>query len=196
MKNEHALQKLNEKMHASNTCALKRTALNPVYGKGSATAEIIFVGEAPGKKEDATGEPFVGAAGKMLSNLLESIGLSRDDIYITNTVKYRPPDNRDPLPEEVVACWPWLEAQVELIDPVLIVPLGRHALERFIPGQKISEAHGKVFTCEVSGLVGRNVLALYHPAAALYNGSLRETLFSDVKQIPALLRKIKKVHQK
>lgn len=186
------LQKLNEKMHEECICALKETAKNVVPGEGSAHAKILFIGEAPGKNEDEQGKPFIGAAGKFLSEMLASIGLKREDIYITNVVKYRPPNNRDPLPEEVAACWPWLREQVALINPVLIVTLGRHSLERFVPGRKISEDHGKVFKQNFSDLGERNFYALYHPAAALYNGGLRESLKKDFMQIPNILKKIEK----
>lgn len=185
------LNKLNASMHTLCACQLKKTAINVVPGIGSAYADIVFIGEAPGKKEDEKGEPFVGAAGKFLNEMLASVKLSRQDIYITNVVKYRPPDNRDPSPQEVDDCWLWLCEQIDLIDPLLIVPLGRHALERFVPGQKISQAHGKTFKREVSGLGIRVYFALYHPAAALYNGSLRETLIKDFSKVPKLLKKIK-----
>jgi len=192
MNKKRSLEKLNQSMHAMCACPLKETAINVVPGKGSADADIVFIGEAPGKKEDKEGEPFIGAAGKFLDEMLASVKLSRDDIYITNIVKYRPPDNRDPRPEEVEDCWMWLSEQIALIDPVLIVPLGRHALERFVPGQKISEAHGKSFRREVPGLGSREYFALYHPAAALYNGSLRETLITDFSKVPKLLEEVKK----
>ena len=192
MNKEKTLEKLNHTMHELCACELKKTALNVVPGKGSARADIMFIGEAPGKKEDEMGEPFVGAAGKFLSELLATIDLKREDIYITNVVKYRPPNNRDPLPEEVADCWMWLQEQVKLIDPVLIVPLGRHALERFVPGRKISEDHGKAFRRTVNGLGERVYYALYHPAAALYNGGLRQTLFDDFKNIPKIIAQIKK----
>ena len=190
MKNEEkeeALAGLNRAMAETCTCALKETALHVVPGIGNADARIVFVGEAPGKKEDETGEPFVGAAGKFLNEMLASVGLNRDDIYITNVVKYRPPNNRDPLPEEVAACWPWLRAQVELIDPDIIILLGRHALERFVPGKRISVEHGKAFRRTVPDLGTYVFFALYHPAAALYNGSMRETLMKDFAKIPKIL---------
>ena len=184
------LEELNKNMHALCACELKKTATNVVPGKGNADAKIMFIGEAPGKKEDELGEPFVGAAGKFLSELLTTIKLSREDIYITNIVKYRPPNNRDPLPEEVEDCWLWLQEQVKLIDPVLIIPLGRHALERFVPGRKISQDHGKAFRRELDGVGKRVFYALYHPAAALYNGSLRDVLFEDFARIPKIIKKI------
>lgn len=192
---ERALEALNRKMAELCTCELKKTARNVVPGSGSASAQILFVGEAPGKKEDETGEPFVGAAGKFLNEMLASIGLNRSDIYITNVVKYRPPENRDPLPEEAKACWPWLRAQVELIDPAIIVLLGRHALERFVPGKRISSEHGQAFRRAVPDLGTYVFFALYHPAAALYNGSMRETLLADFRKIPKVLELLKKEKQ-
>lgn len=189
---KQALFKLNQAMAQSCTCKLKKTAINVVPGIGNASARLLFIGEAPGKKEDETGEPFVGAAGKFLDEMLASINLNRDDIYITNVVKYRPPENRDPLPEEVAACWPWLRAQVELIDPDIIILLGRHALERFVPGKLISVEHGKTFRRVVPDLGNYVFFALYHPAAALYNGSMRETLMKDFAKIPKVLGLLEK----
>lgn len=184
------LDALNTKMAYECRCSLKKTALNVVPGEGNADADILFIGEAPGKKEDEQGKPFIGAAGKFLSEMLASIGLKREDIYITNVVKYRPPNNRDPLPQEITDCWPWLLAQIQLIDPKLIVPLGRHAMERFIRDKKISEMHGKLFKIEVPHLGKRNFYTLYHPAAALYNGSLRSVLLEDFSRIPKILKKL------
>lgn len=192
---ESALEILNRTMASTCACELKKIALHVVPGVGSATARLLFVGEAPGKKEDETGEPFVGAAGKFLNEMLASIGLNRNDIYITNVVKYRPPNNRDPLPEEVTACWPWLRAQVELINPEIIILLGRHALERFVPGKHISVEHGKAFRRTVPNLGTYVFFALYHPAAALYNGSMRETLMKDFQKIPKILRVLEKEKQ-
>lgn len=189
---ESALNTLNSAMAEECPCELRHSAKHVVPGIGSANADILFIGEAPGKKEDETGEPFVGAAGKFLNEMLGSVGLSRDDIYITNVVKYRPPNNRDPLPEEVAACWPWLRAQVELIDPKIIILLGRHALERFVPGKRISVEHGKAFRRNVPNLGTYVFYALYHPAAALYNGSMRETLMRDFARIPKILEMLGK----
>lgn len=191
MKKQKLLEVLNQKMAQKCTCSLRATAINVVPGEGSAHAAILFIGEAPGKKEDEQGKPFIGAAGKFLSEMLASIRLSREDIYITNVVKYRPPANRDPLPEEVADCWPWLEAQIQLINPKLIVPLGRHAMERFMKGKKISEVHGQLFALELPNLGTRNFYTLYHPAAALYNGSMRQVLLEDFSRIPKLLKKLK-----
>jgi len=192
MNKDQKLQKLNKNMDALCACKLKKLATNVVPGKGNADAKIMFIGEAPGKKEDEMGEPFIGAAGKFLSELLATIDLKREDIYITNIVKYRPPNNRDPLPEEVADCQLWLQEQINLIDPVLIIPLGRHALERFVPGRKISEDHGKAFRREIDGVGKRVIYALYHPAAALYNGGLRDTLVTDFVRIPKIIAKIEK----
>jgi uracil-DNA glycosylase len=149
-----------------------------VPGTGPASASIVIVGEAPGAKEDAAGVPFVGAAGKFLDTLLAEAGVARDDVFITNVVKARPPENRDPKAPEVAHHWPWLERQLDIIRPQLLVPLGRHALARFAPDAKIAEAHGAVLEHD-----GRRLFPLYHPAAALYNGGLRATLVEDAKAL-------------
>lgn len=183
------LDLLNKKWIRDCTCTLRKTATQAVLGNGSATTGIIFIGEAPGKKEDGQGIPFIGAAGKFLNELLASIHLKREDIYITNVVKYRPPENRDPSPEEILACQEWLRGEIRTIHPKLIIPLGRHAMRTFLPDEKISEAHGKLFQVHLQGIGHIRVLPLYHPAAALYNGSLRGTLLDDFKKIPKLLKK-------
>jgi uracil-DNA glycosylase family 4 len=152
-----------------------------VPGEGSAEAEVMFVGEAPGANEDRLGRPFVGRAGMLLEELLAEAGLAREDVWITNVVKARPPKNRDPKSAEVAHCMPWLEAEVELIAPRVIVPLGRHALRHFAPHAKIAEVHGT--------LLGDRLFPLYHPAAAMYNRSLRETLFSDARELRATLER-------
>jgi DNA polymerase len=184
------LSDLNERMAATCSCPLRETAIQAVPGDGNADADILFIGEAPGKNEDLQGIPFVGAAGKFLNEMLGSIGMVREDIYITNVVKYRPPDNRDPSPEEVAGCAEWLREQIALIDPKVIVTLGRHALNRFFPDAKISEVHGRAFRREIPGLGLRVFYVLYHPAAALYNGGMRDTLKQDFKKIPKILAKI------
>ena len=180
------LQKLNSKWLSENTCALREEATQGVPGDGSATARVLFIGEAPGAQEDREGRPFVGASGKFLDEMLESIKMKRADVYITNIVKYRPPGNRDPLPEEIASCSQWLEEEIKLIDPELIVFLGRHSMNQFFPDAKISEAHGKLLMANKFGK-RRYFIPLYHPAAALYNGSLREILKKDFKQIPRAL---------
>jgi uracil-DNA glycosylase len=171
-----------------NICPdLAKTATHMVPGEGNPDADVVFIGEAPGKNEDLTGRPFIGAAGKLLDELLASIDLKRDQVFITSILKYRPPNNRDPRPAEKAEFWPYLERQLEVIEPKIIVPLGRHGMENFVPGQTITEVHGKL----VEG--GRwPVLPLYHPAAALYNSSLRQTLFDDFLQLKNYLEEIKK----
>ena len=191
MSKQSQLNQLNAKMLACSLCALRSGCSRVVPGAGSADAEIMFIGEAPGKKEDETGVPFVGAAGKFLDEMLGTIKLNREDVYIANVVKCRPPGNRDPLPEEVKFCWPWLLQQIQIIQPKLIVTLGRHSMERFLPGQKISQMHGHALRRETEGIGPQVFYTLYHPAAALYNGSMRETLINDFKRIPKIIKQIK-----
>jgi uracil-DNA glycosylase len=167
------------------TPELAASATQLVMGEGSPDAEVVFVGEAPGAKEDELGRPFVGAAGKFLDEMLASIDLKREDVYITNIVKYRPPGNRDPLPEEIAAFKPFLLEQIDVISPKLTVFLGRHSMNVFLPQLRISQAHGRAFRKD-----GRVYMPLYHPAAALYNGGLREQLLDDFAGIPKVLAKI------
>lgn len=164
---------------------LAASATQLVFGDGSPNAPIVFIGEAPGKNEDKQGLPFVGAAGKFLNEMLGNIGLGRNDVYITNIVKYRPPANRDPAPEEKTAFLPFLRRQLEIIKPKLVVTLGRHSMECFLPRLKISDCHG-----QPKRLRGQVYLPLFHPAAALYNGSMRQTLLDDFARIPKILAKI------
>jgi len=187
---QERLSGLNEKWIKNCPCKLRSSATQAVPGEGSADADIMFIGEAPGRSEDVHGIPFVGAAGKFLNEMLGEIKKTREDVYITNIVKYRPPANRDPHPNEVEECWPWLIAQINIVQPKLIVFLGRHALNRFFPGEQISKAHGKFLKKKLRGIATNNFLALYHPAAALYNGSMRETLIEDFKKIPRIVGKI------
>jgi DNA polymerase len=154
-----------------------------VPGDGPAVAEVVFVGEAPGAAEDKAGRPFVGSAGKLLERLLEDAGLRREDVYITNVVKARPPGNRDPRKDEVAHHMPWLVAELDALRPRAIVPLGRHALAHFAPDLKISAAHGKPVERD-----GRLVLPWFHPAAALHNQSLRESLHEDAQALARLLQ--------
>jgi uracil-DNA glycosylase family 4 len=153
----------------------------PVFGDGNPKAKIVFIGEAPGKAEDLEGRPFVGRAGKFLVEMLETIKLKREDVYITNVVKYRPPNNRDPEPDEIAECLPWLIEELNFIKPKIIVTLGRHALNRFFLDEKISVVHGKLLKKDIEGLDVKNFFALYHPAAALYNGGMRDTLIKISK---------------
>ena len=191
MNSPEALKALHEKWVRECTCTLKEGATQAVVGDGNPQADIVFIGEAPGKNEDLLGRPFVGAAGKFLSEMLDDIGLKREDIYITNIVKYRPPNNRDPLPEEIDACKEWLTEELSLIKPKLIAFLGRHSMNHFFPLEKISAVHGKLLIRTWPGLGRQHFLALYHPAAALYNGGMRSTLKEDFAKIPAILKKIK-----
>ncbi|HTH92908.1 MAG TPA: uracil-DNA glycosylase [Candidatus Paceibacterota bacterium] len=184
------LEEINTHWKEHCTCDLKATATQAVPGDGNPHAEVVFIGEAPGKNEDIEGRPFIGAAGKFLAEMLESIKMKREDIYITNVVKYRPPNNRDPLPEEKEACKSWLDEELHAIKPKLIVFLGRHAMGNFFPTEKISAVHGKLLKKKIPGFPTEYFLPLYHPAAALYNGGLREELMSDFQKIPLALTKI------
>lgn len=244
MTKQDLLDKLQAKIIQNNVCLnLAEQATQLVFGDGNVDADIVFIGEAPGKKEDEQGKPFIGAAGKFLSEMLDHINLKREDVYITNIVKYRPPNNRDPLPEEKLAFWPYLVSQLDVIQPKLVVTLGRHSMEYFLPNKKISAIHGqpKRVRVELVGLAGRQrpdgvqgtaekrtesyqeydegvsqavtqqsavkqsgdsgsagsqdlltlvILPLYHPAAALYNGGMRQTLIQDFALIPDILKKL------
>lgn len=188
MDKQEELQKLNLRFSKENLCELKNTAKQAVFGYGSAKASIVFIGEAPGKKEDETGRPFVGASGKFLDEMLLSIGIKREEVYITNIVKYRPPNNRDPKPIEKDQCKDWLYAELNLISPKIVVFLGRHSLNHFFPDLKISAAHGKLVTRKIKDINTEIFLPLYHPAAALYNGSMKETLKKDFKVIKKIFK--------
>lgn len=170
---------------------LAAQATQLVMGDGNPNADIVFIGEAPGKNEDEQGKPFVGAAGKFLNEMLLAAGMDRSDVYITNIVKYRPPNNRDPLPEEKQAFWPYLARQLELINPKAIVTLGRHSMEFFLPDARISQIHGHAVRKKVTYHDGTDhewmIVPLYHPAAALYNGGLRQTLIDDFLRVPVLI---------
>lgn len=181
---QKALQKIADEVEVCKLCPLWQTGTRGVPGEGNPEAEIMFIGEGPGQKEDELGRPFVGPAGQLLEELLKHIGLSRNDVYIANVIKHRPPGNRDPLPEEVEACWPYLKRQIEVIRPKLIVLLGRHALERFLPGKSIGQVRGNAY--RVGGQV---YFATYHPAAALYQPGWREMLVRDFEKLPAVLKK-------
>lgn len=164
---------------------LAASATQLVLGEGSVDAAIMLVGEAPGAAEDREGRPFIGASGRFLAEMLESIGLTRQDVYITNIVKYRPPKNRDPKPDEIDAFKPYIRAQINIIEPQIIITLGRHAMNVFLPGAKIGEIHGQPQKVD-----GHWYLPLYHPAAALYNGGMRVTLKEDFARIPDILENL------
>jgi DNA polymerase len=163
-------------------CELSRSRTHAVPGKGSASARIMMIGEGPGWHEDQQGEPFVGASGKFLNELIASAGISRDDVFITNVVKCRPPGNRDPLPDEMEACAPYLLRQIAVIDPDVIVTLGRFSMARFFPGERITKIHG-----QAREVGKRLVVPMFHPAAALRNGSLRPQIQEDFDKLPRLL---------
>jgi DNA polymerase len=183
---QQQLDDLQAKILADKVCPeLAEQATQLVFGDGNAEAKIVFIGEAPGKSEDLQGIPFVGASGKFLGEMLEMINLKREDIYITNIVKYRPPNNRDPEPEEKRAFLPYLVKQLTIIKPKLIVNLGRHSMDAMLPGLKISQAHGTPIRVK-----DHVYLPLFHPAAALYNGGLRQTLIDDFALIPTILKKL------
>lgn len=182
------LEQIKADIVKNNVCPdLALSAKNLVMGDGNIDAEIVFIGEAPGKNEDEQGLPFVGAAGKFLNEMLLGAGLSRKDVYITNIVKYRPPDNRDPLPDEKAAFWPYLVRQLDVINPKIVVTLGRHSMEYFLPEKKISQVHGqpKRITFGDKKIV---IVPLFHPAAALYNGSMRATLVEDFLKLPKIIK--------
>jgi uracil-DNA glycosylase family 4 len=175
-----ALDDLRDEIINHRGCGFEpcETATNMVPGEGSATAEVMLVGEAPGASEDELGRPFVGRAGRLLDELLAAAGLVREDVYITNVVKARPPGNRDPKAGEVLHCMPWLEAELALVQPRVVVPLGRHALSHFTRGIRISDVHGRELTER-----GRTLFPLYHPAAGLRSTALRATLFEDARAL-------------
>lgn len=196
MNKQQLLDQIRADIISDNVCPdLAKTAKNLVIGDGNPDADIVFIGEAPGKNEDEQGLPFVGASGKFLNEMLASVGLERKDIFITNIVKYRPPNNRDPLPQEKKDFLPYLQRQLEVIAPKVVITLGRHSTNCFLPDLQISKAHGepkriKLQFKENDDVLEVVILPLYHPAAALYNGGMRQTLLDDFSTIPAILHKI------
>jgi uracil-DNA glycosylase len=179
------LEALSEEVRTCTRCDLHRTANRGVPGEGPVDARVMLVGEAPGFNEDKQGRPFVGAAGRFLEELLAVAGLRREDVYITNVVKHRPPNNRDPLPAELTACVPYLERQIAIINPRVIVTLGRFSLGTFFPGSMISKVHGQIREKD-----GRHFFAMYHPAAALHQDRLRQTLLDDMKKLSEFLESV------
>jgi uracil-DNA glycosylase family 4 len=168
-------------------CRLHEKAKNPVPGSGNINAEILIIGEAPGEQEDKQGLPFVGRSGQYLDYLLNLIGIKRDQVFITNVAKHRPPENRDPAPDEIAACKPYLDRQIELIDPLMIVTLGRFSMARYFPSGKITAIHGKPRYAD-----NRAYYALFHPAAALRTPALRIDMEADIKRIPEILVEVKR----
>jgi uracil-DNA glycosylase len=177
-----ALAQLCQEIVACRDCDLAQCRTRVVPGEGAEDADLLFIGEAPGWHEDQQGRPFVGPAGQFLDQLLEAVGLRRGDVYIANVIKCRPPQNREPLPAEIEACRRWLDRQVELIRPRMIVTLGRHSLSRYFPTESISKAHGRAR--QLNGVI---YYPMYHPAAALHQGSLRQTIEADMLKIPQIL---------
>lgn len=177
------IKELHEYYAKNNQCKLKYTATQPVYEVKPPSSGIVFIGEAPGRNEDLQGRPFVGQAGKFLNELLESIGYSRDEVYVSNVVKYRPPENREPLDSEKEACRVWLNAELLYIKPRIIVTLGRHALSRFVPNSSITASHGELFEHQSH----IPIFSMYHPAAALYNPNLKQVMFEDFKKLKEFL---------
>jgi|SRR5438445_6050843 len=181
--NDDPLRALAAEIRACTACALHRSARQAVPGEGSGESGIFFLGEAPGYHEDVRGRPFVGAAGQLLDELLAGIGLDRTKVFITNVVRHRPPENRDPLPDEVGACDVWLRRHFDVLKPRVIVTLGRHAMYKFFPNESISRVHGRMRKT-VDGLT---VFPLYHPAAALHQPALRSALVADFDALALFL---------
>ena len=178
------LEVLAQEIRSHRGCGFEpcETCTQMVPGEGSPTARIVFVGEAPGREEDLAGRPFVGRCGRLLDDLLTAGGIERREVFITNVLKARPPGNRDPRAAEVAHSWPWLKTELELIRPQLIVPLGRHALERFLPNAKITALHGTVVRAE-----GRTVYPMFHPAAGLRSRSVHAALLADASRLQEAL---------
>ncbi len=183
-----ALDVIASEVRVCERCRLSQGRTNAVPGEGSPDTEVVFVGEGPGSNEDRQGRPFVGAAGKLLDELLGLVGWQRQDVFITNVVKCRPPNNRDPEPDEIAACQPFLRRQLEVLDPALLVTLGRFSLQTFMPGDRISRVHGTSRPVDpASGPRAATGYAMYHPAAALRQGALKETMQRDMAALPEVL---------
>lgn len=187
---EVALKQIENNVKVCQKCRLCTTARNAVPGEGDINAKLVFIGEAPGEKEDATGRPFVGRAGMLLEQMLKKIGMERSDVWIGNIIKHRPPENRDPLPDEIAACKPYLTMQLQLIAPKLIVTLGRFSMSYFYPEGKISRDRGRIIK------VGEyNVYPIYHPAAALRNPTMMQDFVKDFLEIPKVLEQVEKSNE-
>lgn len=183
MGGEAILAQIADEVRVCTRCALANRRTLAVPGEGNLLSDVLLVGEGPGAREDATGRPFVGPAGQLLSELLHAIGWQREDVFITNVVKCRPPGNRDPEPVEVATCAAYLDAQERALEPAVVVTLGRHSLQRYLPGARIGAIHGALRR----SYTGQHIFPMYHPAAALHQASLRETLFRDIRGLPAAL---------
>ena len=189
-----ALDAIGAEVAVCTRCRLSQTRTKAVPGEGTEATEVVFVGEGPGFNEDRQGRPFVGQAGTLLTELLGSVGWTRDEVFITNVVKCRPPENRDPEPDEIAACAPFLTRQLAALDPALVVTLGRFSMARFNPGARIGQVHGTYRAADPeSGAPGALTYAMYHPAAALHQGSLKATLFRDMEGVPTALLDARKM---
>ena len=183
-----ALELIANEVRACTACRLAEGRTRAVPGEGDPDTEVVLVGEGPGFNEDREGRPFVGRAGGMLVRLLASVGWRRDDVFITNVVKCRPPDNRDPQPDEIAACAPFLRRQLEVLDPSVVVTLGRYSMGTFMPGARIGAAHGTTVPADpATGARDALVFAMYHPAAALRTQALEQVSFEDIARVPAVL---------
>ncbi len=183
-----ALEAIAADVRVCTKCRLHETRTRAVPGEGNPDTEVVFVGEGPGFNEDREGRPFVGRAGGLLVKLLASIGWRREDVFITNVVKCRPPENRDPLPDEIAACAPFLQRQLQVLDPAVVVTLGRYSMGRFMPGARISSAHGTVRPVDPeTGASNALAFAMYHPAAALRTPAIERDSYADIAGVPAAL---------
>lgn len=192
MEKKEELRKLKENMEADKNLPLWQEATQLVFGEGNPDADIYCLGEAPGFHEDRLGRPFVGQAGKLLDALIKSIGLEREEVYISNVVRYRPPQNRDPQPEEIFAFQPYVDREIEIIKPKVIVTLGRFSMNKFLPGVKISQVHGKARIVDWNGKKVM-VVPMYHPAAALRASAIMQQLKEDFKMIPEAVKKAEEI---
>jgi DNA polymerase len=189
-----ALDDIGAEVAVCTRCRLSQARTKAVPGEGTEATEVIFVGEGPGFNEDRLGRPFVGQAGTLLTELLGSVGWTREEVFITNVVKCRPPENRDPEPDEIAACAPFLTRQLTALDPALVVTLGRFSMARFNPGARIGQVHGTYRAADPeSGAPAALTYAMYHPAAALHQGSLKATLFRDMEGVPTALLEARKL---
>jgi DNA polymerase len=193
---QKALDDIAAEVRVCTRCRLHQNRTNAVPGEGHPDTEVVFVGEGPGYNEDQQGRPFVGAAGGLLSDLLTSVGWDRREVFITNVVKCRPPGNRDPEPDEIAACRPYLERQLKMLDPALVVTLGRFSMTTFMPGARISSAHGTLRPVDpATGAQDALAFAMYHPAAAFRQNALKETLRSDMAEIPGALIRARELRE-
>jgi len=181
---------LYQEIRSCEACLLHTTRKNAVPGEGPQDAQVMFIGEAPGLNEDREGRPFVGRSGSFLEELLAAAGLKRSEVYICNVLKCRPPDNRDPLPAEIDSCSDFISRQIQLIDPFVVVTLGRHSMRRFFPDATISRVHGQPKTVE-----GRLIVPMYHPAAALHRGNLKETIIDDFSRLSDFIDRVRSLRR-